>query len=323
MAVPLFDTRHPAGARCRTRSSSRVDEVIAGGAFILGPEVEAFEQEFAAYLGVGHVIGVGNGTDALTIALRALGVEPGRRGRGPVTDVLRHAPRRSPQCGARPVFCDVDPDTRNVTVDTVRAALTPNTTRDHRRRPVRGPGADVPSDARARAAGARGCRPGGRRQLDGAARARSATPPRSRSIRPRTSAPSATAARSRPTTTSRRARAGAALPRLARQADASSTSATTRAWTRSRRRSCACCCAQLDDWCRRPPRRRAAPTSTPGLGDHVTAPVAPDGAEPAWHLYVVTHPRADALLRRSTSAGVQARAYYRTPLHRQPAMAPY
>ena len=55
----------------------RLGAVIAGGRYILGPEVEAFEREFAAYLGAEHCIGVANGTDALTIALRALGVQPG------------------------------------------------------------------------------------------------------------------------------------------------------------------------------------------------------------------------------------------------------
>jgi dTDP-4-amino-4,6-dideoxygalactose transaminase len=60
-----------------------------------------------------------------------------------------------------------------------------------------------------------------------------------------------------------------------------------------------------------------------GLNQHVTVPVVPGGADPAWHLYVVTHPRADELLAALGAAGVQARSYYRRPLHRQPAMAPY
>jgi dTDP-4-amino-4,6-dideoxygalactose transaminase len=60
-----------------------------------------------------------------------------------------------------------------------------------------------------------------------------------------------------------------------------------------------------------------------GLAEHVTVPAVPAGADPAWHLYVVTHPRADALLAALNAAGVQARGYYRRPLHEQPAMAPY
>ena len=74
MDVPLFATSLEP---YRERIGERLLEVTASGRFILGPEVEAFEREFADYLGVRHVIGVGNGTDALTIALRALGVGAG------------------------------------------------------------------------------------------------------------------------------------------------------------------------------------------------------------------------------------------------------
>jgi dTDP-4-amino-4,6-dideoxygalactose transaminase len=52
-------------------------------------------------------------------------------------------------------------------------------------------------------------------------------------------------------------------------------------------------------------------------------PSVPDGSDPAWHLYVVTHPRADEVIAALNGAGVQARGYYRRPLHLQPAMAPY
>ncbi len=60
-----------------------------------------------------------------------------------------------------------------------------------------------------------------------------------------------------------------------------------------------------------------------GLGRHVGLPVALGGAAPAWHLYVVTHPRADALIAELHEIGIDARSYYRTPTHRQPALAPY
>ena len=55
----------------------------------------------------------------------------------------------------------------------------------------------------------------------------------------------------------------------------------------------------------------------------MTPPAVPAGAEPAWHLYIATHPRADELIAGLADHGVQARAYYRTPLHEQPAMAPW
>src|SRR4051794_33774626 len=76
VAVPLFDTKPPLAPL-----RAEIDEAIAGvlddGRFILGPNVSAFEEEFAAYCGASHAIGCGNGTDAITLALRALGVGPG------------------------------------------------------------------------------------------------------------------------------------------------------------------------------------------------------------------------------------------------------
>ncbi len=57
-----------------------------------------------------------------------------------------------------------------------------------------------------------------------------------------------------------------------------------------------------------------------GLSDYVTVPCPPPGADPAWHLYVVTHPRADELIASLTEGGIGARGYYRTPVHRQPSM---
>ena len=108
----------------------RLSEAVAGvarsGAYILGPEVEAFEREFAAYLGVKHCIGVANGTDALTIALRALGVDPGDEVVMPSFTFYATA-EAAIVTGAVPVFCDIDLDTFCVTPETVKAVLTPRT----------------------------------------------------------------------------------------------------------------------------------------------------------------------------------------------------
>ncbi|MCW3031917.1 MAG: Glutamine--scyllo-inositol transaminase [Solirubrobacterales bacterium] len=94
--------------------------------YILGPEVEAFESEFASYCGAAHAVGVANGTDAITIALRAMGVGPGDEVVVPSFTFYASA-EAIPATGATPVFCDIDPDTYCVTADTVRAALTPRT----------------------------------------------------------------------------------------------------------------------------------------------------------------------------------------------------
>jgi dTDP-4-amino-4,6-dideoxygalactose transaminase len=125
MAIPLFDTKNPV-APLREAIDARIASVLDGGAFILGPEVAAFERELAAYLGVAHVVSVANGTDAITIALQALGVGPGDEVVVPSFTFYASA-EAIPPTGATPVFCDVDRDTMNVTAETVKAALTPRT----------------------------------------------------------------------------------------------------------------------------------------------------------------------------------------------------
>src|SRR3978361_838056 len=123
MSVPLFDTDTPL-APLRDELVAKLAEVFDSGRYILGPEVAAFEQGVAASLGARHAIGVGNGTDALTIALRALGVGPGDEVIVPSFTFYASA-EAIPPTGARPVFCDVDPDTYCVTAETVKAALSP------------------------------------------------------------------------------------------------------------------------------------------------------------------------------------------------------
>jgi dTDP-4-amino-4,6-dideoxygalactose transaminase len=76
----------------------------------------------------------------------------------------------------------------------------------------------------------------------------------------------------------------------------------------------------LDGWC---DGRRAAARhyAEAGLGEHAGLPVPVAGADPAWHLYVIRHPRADALEAALRGAGIGVKPYYRVPAHRQPAMA--
>src|ERR671923_583741 len=121
--VPLFASSL---APYHDRLTEALDRVARSGRYILGPEVEAFEEELARYLGVRHCVGVANGTDAITIALRALGVRAGDEVVVPSFTFYASA-EAVVNAGARPVFCDVDPATRNVTVETVKAVLTPRT----------------------------------------------------------------------------------------------------------------------------------------------------------------------------------------------------
>jgi dTDP-3-amino-3,4,6-trideoxy-alpha-D-glucose transaminase len=123
MPVPLFATSLD---RHLPRLTERIAEVVAGGRYILGPEVEAFEREFAEYLGVEHAIGVANGTDAITIALRALGVGPGDEVICP-SFTFYATVEATVSAGATPVYCDVDPETMCVTPETVKAAISPKT----------------------------------------------------------------------------------------------------------------------------------------------------------------------------------------------------
>ena len=101
-------------------------DVLESGTFILGPNVKAFEQEAAAYLGVADAIGVANGTDALVLALDALGVGPGDEVICPAFTFYATAESIARR-GATPVFADVDPVTLNLDPADVADRITPRT----------------------------------------------------------------------------------------------------------------------------------------------------------------------------------------------------
>ena len=106
--------------------AERQRAVLESGRYILGPEVEAFEAEFAAFIGRRHCIGVANGTESLTIALRALGVRPGDEVVVPGVSFFATA-GAVVNAGARPVFADIDPETHCMTAATVEPVLTERT----------------------------------------------------------------------------------------------------------------------------------------------------------------------------------------------------
>src|SRR2546421_3225924 len=125
MSVPLFDAATPR-APLREELRAAIDRALDSERFILGPEVAAFEQELAAYCGASHAVGVANGTDAITIALRAMGVGSGDEVIVP-SFTFYASVEAIVHTGATPVFCDIEADTYCITPDTVRAALTPRT----------------------------------------------------------------------------------------------------------------------------------------------------------------------------------------------------
>jgi dTDP-4-amino-4,6-dideoxygalactose transaminase len=101
-------------------------EVLESGTFILGPNVQAFEREAAAYLGVPQTIGVANGTDALVLVLDALGVGPGDEVICPAFTFYATAEAIARR-GATPVFAEIDPATYNLDPEDVAARITPRT----------------------------------------------------------------------------------------------------------------------------------------------------------------------------------------------------
>ena len=103
-----------------------IDRVIASGWFVLGPEVDAFETEFAAAMGAAHAVGVGTGTDALALILRALGIGPGDE---VITTPLSAAYTALAvlMVGARPVFADVDPVRLTLDANKIAPLIGPRT----------------------------------------------------------------------------------------------------------------------------------------------------------------------------------------------------
>jgi dTDP-4-amino-4,6-dideoxygalactose transaminase len=101
-----------------------VRAVAAEGAFTLGEHVDAFERDFAAYCESPHAVGVSSGTDALTLALRALGVGPGDEVIVPANSFIATAEAVS-AAGATPRLVDVDPETQLLDASLLAAALTP------------------------------------------------------------------------------------------------------------------------------------------------------------------------------------------------------
>ena len=121
MKVPLFDAKRQIKT-LKLELLAAAEQVLESGRYILGPEVEAFEQDIAQYLGVKHAIGVASGTDALWLALKALGVGPGDR---VLTTPLTFFATASAilNVGAEPVFADIEPSTFNLDPEQVRRVL--------------------------------------------------------------------------------------------------------------------------------------------------------------------------------------------------------
>jgi dTDP-3-amino-3,4,6-trideoxy-alpha-D-glucose transaminase len=315
--VPLFATSL---AEHHERLSEALARVVPTERFILGPEVQAFEEEFADYLGVAHCVGVANGTEALAIALRALGV--GRDDEVIVPSFTFYATAEAVAAiGGRPVFCDIDRDTFCVTRETVEAALTPATRAIvpvhlfGNVAPVpelRELGLPIVEDA-AQAAGA---------SLDGT-KAGALGDAATYSFFPSKNLPCLGDGGAVVTTSDevaervRRLRFHGSKDKVT-FVDVGYNSRLDELQAAALR----VLLPELDGW--NAARRAAAEAyERAGLAEHAVPPRPVDGAEHVYHLYVARHERADEAASALGQRGIGARGYYRVPVHRQPAMAEY
>jgi dTDP-4-amino-4,6-dideoxygalactose transaminase len=319
MPVALFDTSTPL-APLRAEIDAAMARVLDSGVFILGPEVQAFEEEFAAYCGAAHAVGVANGTDALTIALRALGVGPGDEVIVPSFTFYASA-EAIPPTGARPVFCDVDPETFCITPDTVRAALSPRTKavivvhlfgNVAPVAEIEALGVPVVEDA-AQAAGSLSDR--GRPGALGTIATFSFFP--SKNLGCFGDGGAITTSDDEIADRARMLRFHGSWDKVSYEHVGynSRLDALQAAILRVQ-------LPHLDTWADGR-RRAAAHYEEAGLGELVDLPGPVAGCDPAWHLYVVRSESADALAGGLAEAGIGQKAYYRTPVHRQPAMVEY
>jgi dTDP-4-amino-4,6-dideoxygalactose transaminase len=321
--IPLFDTPSVI-ADLRPELDERIRAVVDSGRFILGPELQSFEHEFASYLGVEHVVGVGNGTDALRLALLALGIGPGDDVVVPSftfyasVEPIIHA-------GARPVFCDVDPETFCASRETIERALTPATKAvvavhlfgmpaplDEIIPLARERGIAVVADA-AQAAGAQ---LGGRRIGTLADVAMFSFFPSKNLFCLGDGGAIAT----NDATVADRVR-------LLRHHGSRDKHTFTLVGFNSRLDEIQAAVLRavlpkLDDLNARR-RALAAAYAEAGVAEHFAPQRGPDRAEPAYHLYVGRVEAPDDCSRRLDALGIEARSYYRVPVHRQPGMARY
>jgi dTDP-3-amino-3,4,6-trideoxy-alpha-D-glucose transaminase len=303
--VPLFASSL---APYHDRLGEALERVARSGRYILGPEVEAFEEELARYLGVRHCVGVANGTDALTIALRAVGVGRGDEVVMPSFTFYATA-EAALVLGAEPVYCDIDPDTFCVTRATVEAALTPRTK------------AIVPVDLFGNVAPVAELRELGLPVVEDAAQAAGAELGGAKagalgdvatfSFFPSKNLPCLGDGGAIATADDELAE----RMRILRFHGSKDKTTYTEVGYNSRLDELQAAVLrvllpELDGWIERR-RGVAAAYERLGLGEHVTLPRVAEGVHHAYHLYAV----------RSERELPVGRGYYRTPVHRQPAIA--
>ena len=292
--------------------------VIASGRYVLGPEVERFEEGFAAYVGTAHCVGVGSGLDALHLTLVAMGIGEGHDVLVPATTYIATWIAVS-RTGARPVPVEPDPVTGSMDHLLLEAALTPRT---RAVLPVHLHGCPVDMDALGRFAARHGLL-----VLEDAAQAHGARW-RGRHVG---SLGHAGAWSFYPGKNLGALGDGGAVttddPMLARRLRTLRNYGSSARYVHDERGSnsrldeiqaalLSVKLARLDEWNAR--RARVASAYLGGLaGAAVSTPAVPEGAEHAWHVFAVRSRRRDALADHLAAHGIETLVHYPVPPHLQ------
>lgn len=324
VTVPFLDLKSPYD-ELKPEIDAAIQRVLDSGWFILGPEVETFERAFATYCDAAHAVSVANGLDALHLALLAMDVGPGDEVIVPSNTYIATWLAVS-QCGATPVPVEPRADTHTLDPDRVEAAITPRT---RVILPVHLYGLPADMDPLCDIA-----RRHGLRILEDGAQSHGAR----YKGRPLGAHGDAVAWSFYPGKNLGALGDGGAVttndPALADRLRVLRNYGSrvkyvneVKGWNSRldplQAAVLAVKLARLDDWNDR--RRALAARYTQGLaavaGPDLTLPTAPDWADSAWHLYVVTTPRRAALQAALTEAGIGTLIHYPIAPHRQQAYA--
>jgi dTDP-4-amino-4,6-dideoxygalactose transaminase len=321
MAIPFVDL-NPQHRACRKELDAALCRVLDSGTYILGPEVEAFEAEYAAYCGAAHCVGVGSGLDAMHLALLAMDIGPGDEVIVPSLTYIATWLAVS-HCGAQPVPVEPCEATCNLDPERVEAAITPRTRAiipvhlyglpvdlDPILAIARRHGLKVLEDAaQAHGAGYRGTRIG----AHGDAVAWSFYPGKNLGALGDGGA-----------VTTADARIAQRLYALRNYGSSTKYVHSVRGFN-SRLDPLQAAVLRvklprLDTW--NAERRDIATRYSAGLdGSGLELPSVPGWADPVWHLYVVRSEERDRLQQSLADAGIATGIHYPTPPHRQGAYA--
>lgn len=319
--TPFLDLR-AAYLELKPRIDAAVARVMDSGWYILGPEVEAFEAEWAAYCGARHAVGLANGLDALTLALRALDIGPGHEVIVPSNTYIATWLAVS-GVGATPVPVEPDPATHNIDPARIEAAIT---SRTRALLPVHLYGQPADMDPILDIA-----RRHGLRVIEDAAQAHGARYKGRRigahgdivcwSFYPGKNLGAMGDAGAVTTDDPRLADRVAMLRNYgSRQKYVNEEAGVNSRLDPIQAAVLRVKLEMLDDWTAR--RRAVAAAYAAGLEDSgLILPHVPDWAEPVWHLYVVRTPDRDAVQTRLTAGGIGTLIHYPIPPHMQAAYA--